>query len=146
MSKAYQTALSYLSRAQRTTEEVRRYLLRKGFDDEEIDKAILKLTQIGYLNDEKYLENYLGSGKSQKYGYARLKLKLLQKGINPELLKNINIDEDEEVAKALELLQKKYKNINGVDKAKYYRFLVNRGFTPTVARKALSLTDNMDKG
>lgn len=146
MSKAYQKALLYLSRAPRTTEEVRRFLLRKGFNDEEITEAIFKLTQIGYLNDEKYLENYLGSGKSQKYGYARLKLKLLQKGINPELLKNLNFAEDEEIAKARELLQKKYKNINSADKAKYYRFLLNRGFSPAVARKALFLTDNMDNG
>ncbi|GAV23114.1 regulatory protein RecX [Carboxydothermus pertinax] len=146
MNRAYQLALNYLSRALRTTEEVRRYLIRKGFKDDEIEEAITKLIELGYLDDKRYLENYLASSKMQKYGFLKVKLKLLQKGINPGLLNDLNFNEDEEVAKAKEILLKKYKYLEPAGYAKYYRFLLSRGFPPSVVQKALFLTDNMDNG
>lgn len=145
-SRAYQKALNYLSRALRTTAEVRQYLSRNGFSNEEIEEVISKLTAIGYLDDRRYLENYLLSEKALRYGINKIKFKLLQKGIDLEHLNNLPVDEEEEVNKAKEILLKKYKQLDPMDYGKYYRFLVGRGFSPAVARKAVFLTDDKDNG
>ncbi|GAV26318.1 regulatory protein RecX [Carboxydothermus islandicus] len=145
-SRAYQKALNYLSRALRTTAEVRQYLSRNGFPNEEIEEVISKLTAIGYLDDRRYLENYLLSEKALRYGINKIKFKLLQKGLDLEHLNNLPVDEEEEVNKAKEILLKKYKQLDPMDYGKYYRFLVGRGFSPAVARKAVFLTDDKDNG
>ena len=55
----YEEALHYISIKLRSIKEMKDYLLKKGYTDEEIKKTNDKLIDNGYLNDEYYSKCYI---------------------------------------------------------------------------------------
>lgn len=55
----YQEALRYINTKMRSIYEMKNYLLKKSYDNEEINKTIDKLMKNGYLNDEYYSKCYI---------------------------------------------------------------------------------------
>lgn len=55
----YEEALCYIKIKLRSVYEMKLYLLKKGYDEKEIDKTIEKLIKNGYLNDEYYSKCYI---------------------------------------------------------------------------------------
>ena len=56
--KAREEAAAYLSRRFRTEEEVRQHLRGKGYEEEEIARAVDDLKDYGYINDFDYCQAY----------------------------------------------------------------------------------------
>lgn len=110
--------------------------LRDGiYPDEIIQIAIDYLKGYGYINDQRYVENYLFTHAGQK-SKMQIQQKLMQKGINRELL-SIAFDEyyqnDENSEKELikKLISKRKVNIldiNRQGKAKLFGYLTRKGF------------------
>lgn len=85
MKTALDAALGYLSRRLLTRFEMVQRLGQKGFSTEEIEKALERLTEWGYLNDREYALSYCRS-KQSSYSKKRIQVELKHKGIEEELI------------------------------------------------------------
>jgi regulatory protein len=134
-------ALHYLSYQDRTKKEMIEYLQKKGCPSEEIDEAVLRLKDYGYINDEDYARHV--SDMTQNHpakGRNTLPRKLGHKGIPEEIIEQTMEDYDESVdtRKALVLANKMMMNALDVPWKKNVdqvgRKLFSRGFSTEVIR------------
>ncbi|MGN0367473.1 MAG: regulatory protein RecX [Wujia sp.] len=137
---AFDTALSYLTFKDRSKQEVRKRLYDKGYEQEEIDMAIEQLVQYGYLDDNRYVRNFIDY-QSQNKGKRRIMMELQQKGISKELATPIfdSMDHDE-VETIASILQKRYRNLDDKDEQQLrsvYNYFARRGFSYDGIRKAI---------
>lgn len=87
LKEALSKAADILTFADNTEKKLREKLKRKGFEDETIDKAVLRLQNAGLLDDERLmLSNVESIANSKLYGRGRIKIELLKKGFQPELI------------------------------------------------------------
>ena len=117
-----------LSLRDRTKKELQQKLNEKYRNSKMVEKSVLKLVELGYINDKEYAVSYI---MSRKYGKKRIVYNLMQKGIGRETIeeayfsieeeyeKNI---EDEKLEKAIEKNIKKEEN-------KLIQYLVRQGFS-----------------
>ena len=117
-----------LSLRDRTKKELQQKLNEKYRNSKMVEKSVLKLVELGYINDKEYAVSYI---MSRKYGKQRITYNLMQKGIGRETIeeayfsieeeyeKNI---EDEKLEKAIEKNIKKEEN-------KLIQYLVRQGFS-----------------
>ena len=117
-----------LSLRDRTKKELQLKLNEKYRNSRMVEKSVLKLVELGYINDKEYAVSYI---MSRKYGKQRIVYNLMQKGIWRETIeeayfsieeeyeKNI---EDEKLEKAIEKNIKKEEN-------KLIQYLVRQGFS-----------------
>lgn len=107
-------ALRLLARRDYSQEEMRKKLIQKGFPFGEVEEVLEKITTQRLINDRRYAQrliNYYGQGKF--WGPYRLIQKLREKGISPELAKEVVTEEEKNfsASKRLKaLLKKKLKN------------------------------------
>ena len=86
--RAYRKALFILERRDHTQAELQKKLQDKDFSQESVEVAIDRLKEYGFINDRRFVEQYLRYhclGKSKRV----LSMKLLQKGIRPELFDSV---------------------------------------------------------
>lgn len=81
-----QAAASRLRRRRYTVSEMRRKLAEDGFGDPEIAELVRGLERSGLLDDADYARAYiLDKSRLLRRGPRRIRIELLQKGIDPEL-------------------------------------------------------------
>lgn len=142
IQKAYHQALNYLGYRQRSTEEVREYLLDHGFDTE-IEPVIQKLLKLKLLNDQFFADSYVRTAVSGgKKGTKRIERELTNKGIAPEKIMNAldnHYSPDQQIENALALAKKKWGSLRnksereGLQKINHY--LSQRGFSKEIIRQ-----------
>lgn len=128
--EAKERAVRYLVLALRTQREVENKLRKLKVNDEIIFQVVEYLKDIGYIDDLKYVDAYLRQCISiPKYSVYEIKMKLLQKGIDKELLqKKLSKFNSKNYEKKLveKLLNGKLKNMEPIkQKAYLYRRGVN---------------------
>lgn len=132
--KAFNYSLNLLAKYYKTKHELIKKLKEKEYNADTINSVIEKLMELGYLNDEMYVEDYIRSkqGSNQTINKKTLYNKLLQKGIDRELiqdsLENAHIDEYDIAMKAAEKKLKSLKGNSREKKAKLYSYLYGKGF------------------
>ncbi len=158
-------ALRFLSYRPRSEKEIRDHLLRKGklkdvekSDTEKVeyeksvDAVIKKLKNLGQINDKEFALWWVEQrGKFRPRGKMLVKLELLQKGVDKELIGELTQGTHEtgatnelELAKKVALKKSvSYKKLEPADfKIKMGHFLARRGFTWDVIKKTVdSLVD-----
>lgn len=106
-----------------------------SFELDETDKNFIVgfLQEEGFINDERYCRSYVKSKLNlKKWGVNKIKLALITKGIDKEIIDNIisEIDKDSYKEELLNLL--KNKKIEETDpykrKAKLIRYAVSKGY------------------
>ena len=130
-AEAFDKALSYLSKAPRTKKEIENSLYKKEYPSFAVNATIQKLTDYGYLDDERYVDGYL-SFYSGDRGVKRLKVDLMQKGVDKNLLeeKLSALPRQEDAAR---LAAKKYlRTHRDADKNKLRAHLYSKGFEYSV--------------
>lgn len=101
-SNLFNKTLNYLSYQSRSTKEVRDYLLK--YAEEEVAEAIIgRLTSLGYLNDELFVQNAFEHAVRNFKGPRYLEEKLKSKGISVALIKDIKSRFNEGLEKELVL-------------------------------------------
>ena len=127
--EAKERAVRYLVLALRTQREVENKLRKLKVNDEVIFQVVEYLKDIGYIDDLKYVDAYLRQCISiPKYSVYEIKMKLLQKGIDKELLqKKLSKFNSKNYEKKLveKLLNGKLKNMEPIKQKAY---LYRRGF------------------
>ena len=85
--EAKEKAVKYLVLALRTELEVRNKLKKINVEDDVINDVIEYLKEIGYIDDSKYVDSYLRQSINiPKYSLYEIKMKLIQKGIDKNLV------------------------------------------------------------
>ncbi|MGI6735801.1 MAG: regulatory protein RecX [Anaerovoracaceae bacterium] len=74
-------SLRYLTYRDRTEEEMRRYLRRKGFAAEETEAEIEALRELRLLDDVRFARQYLAASFARGRGLLRVRRELRQKGV-----------------------------------------------------------------
>lgn len=126
---------------QRSEREVRNYFKNLSFkrkikDQEQISEVAIellinKLKQKRLINDEEFAKSWVQS-RSKKKGKIAIKLELIQKGIDKEIIEEALekvVDEENVAQKALEKKMRVWKNLPPLEfKKKAYEFLMRKGF------------------
>ena len=151
---AIETAAVLLGRHACTVAELRRKLRHKEcFTGEEIESAIARLQEMGYLSDRRYAEDYVAILRGKGYGDRRIYEKLKLKGISPALAGEI-LDADagnrDPFEDAMLLLERRARRIDRVEdpRKRDHRILcmlAGRGFTPDVACRVLKAWAEREK-
>lgn len=111
LEKTKDSAAYYLGRCSRSEKEVRNYLRRKGFDQEDIEETILLFKDYGYINDRRYCRVFFDYAFGKRWGKYRIFAELEQRGIPQEIssleledyLYEKGIDDNFEKQKAMEV-------------------------------------------
>ena len=126
---AKEKAVRYLVLALRTEEEVKNKLRKLNVEEGIIVQVTEYLKSIGYIDDEKYVEAYIRQCINiPKYSKYEIRMKLIQKGINKEILseKLEELDNCDYENKLIDkLLKGKLKNM---EQLKQKAYLYRRGF------------------
>ncbi|WP_326906594.1 regulatory protein RecX [Sedimentibacter sp. MB31-C6] len=144
-NKAYNYAISILSRRAKSEKELRLKMSQKGYENEYIDFTIDKLKQNKYIDDSDYSERFiLDKLNFSKYGKLKIREALYNKGIDKQIIdeKLILISSEDEFKRSYELAEKKLKSLSKLDsqkkRIKLYNFLINKGFEYDTVKKVVS--------
>lgn len=147
----YNYGIYTLSRSAKCESELRLKMKNKGFEPRLIDKAINRLKEQDYLNDERYCEMFINDKINiSKHGILKIKQALYFKGINKEIIEEKlgRISREEEEERAYLLARKKLAVINEEEprkkRAKISNYLLGRGFEYDVVRRTVSRLLNME--
>lgn len=144
---ALMTAVDYLARQAHSEKRLREKLERKGFPEEEIDKAIARLIERHYLDDaDLCAQQFMYLYNESRNSVRQICTKLMQRGFDHDLVWSV-VPEDtfeREVAAAGRVLTIKYKP---TDKTKKMMAnLYQKGFSVDVAHAAVrSFTEDAEE-
>jgi regulatory protein len=146
-NKAYEYALNLLSARAYSSRNLRRKLVQKEFDPDDIEAAMAGLTESKLLDDSKFAAEYarqklVVGGSSSR----RVEQELQKKGIGRDQAKEAvtAVAEDEsvdEAASAEKAARKKFKSLSGlepdVQRRRLFGFLARRGFDLDDVKRAV---------
>ena len=103
----------------------------------------------GYLNDRAFCEQWIHYRSSGSYGAARIRQELRRKGVSESEVSEAmeSVSEEDQVEAAAVLARRKRRQLGPAEdpyktKSKIIQYLVRRGFSWDVAKKAYDLTEN----
>ena len=117
-----------LSLRDRTKKELQLKLNEKYRNSRMVEKSVLKLVELGYINDKEYAVSYI---MSRKYGKQRITYNLMQKGIGRETIEEAYFSIEEEYEKNIEdeMLEKAIEKNIKKEENKLIQYLVRQGFS-----------------
>lgn len=139
-------ALLAISRRALTERELRDRLARQ-FEPDEIDLAVVRLTDLGYLDDQRRAVEYV-EARRERYGSRRLRQDLARRGI-PRNAVEAATDGLDEAAVAIEIARRRLPSLRALDepqqRRRLYGYLQRRGFGHEVTRQALTVVIGGDE-
>lgn len=111
-----------------------------------VETVLTEFEERGWLSDERYIESYLNQ-KAYRFGERRLKQELQQKGVSESLIsEQLEALKESEYERAREVWGKKYnkKPEDAKTYAKQLRFLVYRGFSPSLSQRVIRGSEETD--
>ncbi len=132
-------ALRYLSMREHSRIELQRKLAAHAQEGDDLDALLGWLEANKYLSQERFAEA-LVRRRAARFGNSRIVLELQSHGIGGEALAELKgslVDED---SRAIEALARKFANPpqDAQERAKYMRFLQQRGFSQRAIKAALA--------
>lgn len=141
---AMDAALKYISYQMRSESEVLKKLKQKGVSENAAGKAVLRLREIGYLDDMAYAKAYASELK-ERMGSRGIARKFYEKGIGKELAEEVLRglgDFSKTAAMQAEKLFEKYKDLDKRKaREKVFQTLMRRGFEIDDIRQAVRRDD-----
>jgi regulatory protein len=129
-----------LGRRDRTVNEMRQKLSRKTDNPEWIEMAIKKLQEWDYLNEKRFVENFLKNcNEFKNYGPLRIKQEFRLKGADKDTVNSVMEEDDFDYFEAaLQYLNKKYNQPveDRKERDRITRYLSGRGFSFDMIRYA----------
>ena len=143
--QAFNKASDYLASRLHSKKELKTKLLKKGFCIEAIDKAINKLEEYGYIDDQNFAKLFIEA--NSKLSKQMLANKLFEKGVEKNIVQTqlANLPIEQELDTAISLTEKYLKGKDfATCKTKLYAFLVRKGFGYETINKAIKIVTNKD--
>lgn len=125
-------AMNLLMVKDRTEGELRRRLKQDGYNEEIIDIALAYVQSYGYIDDKRYVTNYLNysTGKLSKRALSR---KLMEKGLKRDLVDQAVAEADIDDRTRLQaLMNQHYGDITlkePKERQRIYNYFLRRGFS-----------------
>ena len=136
---ALERALASLSRRSHTEHELRQRL-RRQFADEEIDTAVDRLRQLGYLDDARWATEFVEARRG-RLGARRLRQDLVRRGVPREHVEAAT-DNLDEAAAAIATARRRVPSLRRLEpdlrRQRLYGYLQRRGFSYDVTRRAIA--------
>ncbi len=132
---AWQKALRFLGFRPRTTQEITRYLEKKGFSDVVVTTTLTRLQEQNFVNDKAFAELWIENRSTfRPRSHRLLSRELRQKGVTNETIQNVLEDtvlpEEELAYKAATKLAQRYQSLDWQTfRQKFGGFLARRGFS-----------------
>lgn len=127
----FNRGLGALEKSMKSERMLKTYLKEKGYPLLCINKAIEKLKEYGYIDDEAFVENFISTYSSSK-SKRKIKYDLLSKGIKEEIIERHlkSIDDEDEREKCVKFALKYMKNreFDLKTKQKLFNHLAGKGF------------------
>lgn len=146
--RAYNYAVSLLSRRDHTKKEISDKLRLKGYS-QYIDSVTEKLTNQGYLNDERFAKMFVRELISLKgYGKRRIEQELIRKGVDRDTVREILSETEVPEGRINEIITKKYSRYLDTEKGvqKTFNALMRLGYSYGEIRDALKeIADECDE-
>ena len=106
--RAYNYAVSLLSRRDHSERELMTKLAQKGYTDG-AEEAVEKLKNGGYVSDERFARLYVRELKTLKrYGKRRIEQELYRKGIDRDTIREVLDETDFDESELVSLIERKY--------------------------------------
>lgn len=131
----YQQALGYIDTRMRSKEEIKNYLLKKGYEEDLVWDTVDKLEKNGFINDTAFAKAYLSDKLNlSNDGINKIKKSLSNYGVSDNIIEeisaNVNLEEqDDRIEKLINRqlrLNKKY--TGNMLKNRILNYLVNLGY------------------
>lgn len=148
LKKARSRALRFLTYRARTVKELETYLQQKEFAAGIVASVIAEMKDYGYLDDYKFVRDFINYRKSRGYGKKRIQYELKLKGIERECVEELiaeNFDREEELNTIRDMLKKRMPDHGLIDRrwiARQAGFLARRGFQENLIMTALREFDD----
>lgn len=138
-------AYRYLSRRERTVEEVRRHLIGHAVDQAGVEAAIAALIERGYLDDERFARLFVQDKRSlEQWGSERIGRDLEARGIDREVVEAALAHEAEaegggDLERALALLRRRFPSPSRErrERDRALGVLIRKGYDSELALDAL---------
>ncbi len=134
-------ACKLLGRQSYTRAALARKLAGRG-EAENVKIVLDRLAESGYIDDRAFAQNYIQSRSARHpSGRRLLEMKLKSKGVPDTIIKETlnELEPETEEAAAQKLAAKKAALLKNLEpmarKKRVFQFLLNRGFSPEIARK-----------
>ena len=143
LRQAYHSAIKMLSAREHSSFELTHKLNQRGYSGNTIEQLLEDLQNDGYQSDDRFAEQYARQRLNKGYGPLSIKAKLHERGIGSGLasaaLAALEVDWQ---AHAMEVIGRKFSDEDIVIteskiESRIARFLQSRGFSATVALRAL---------
>ncbi len=128
MDSAFDQAIKYISKYQKTESELVDYLQKKGYMPSLCQAVLKKVKEYRYIDDKNFVEAYVKQNRG-RVGINKIKQSLKQKGISDELISQIEIEEDISDLQKIALKYLKNKEKNSANMQKCMKFMFSRGFS-----------------
>lgn len=133
--RARKKAMRLLERMDRTEKGLKEKLTQAGFSGEAAEDAVSYVKEYGYINDQRYAENYIFSRIREK-SRQRIFQELYQKGVARETAEKawetvFSLEQPDERELLRSTVEKKYMPGSELDEKqmrRLYGYLVRRGF------------------
>lgn len=140
--RAFERALKSISVRERTENEVREFLARRGYERDVIGDVVRSLREEGLVDDAGYARRFAEDKRLiDQWGTDRIARDLARRGIGLDLIEGAlaGIDADDEIQTAIELLDRRFPMPFDGDRErdKAWRMLVRRGYQPELAYSAV---------
>jgi regulatory protein len=145
--RTYNRALDMLTRAPRSTRDLRRRLLLKGEPEADVDVTVERLTASGLLNDESYARAFVRSKvASQGFSRRRLQQELAKRGVardvaDAAIVEVLHDEGVDETANIERVAQKKLRTLRGLDeetqRRRLFAYLARCGYDVEDVRVAV---------
>lgn len=152
-SQALGAALRYMAVRDRTRQEVKCYLRKKGFSEQAAREALKRLEGWGYLDDRRVALNWARTKKQVAlWGQARVVAGLKRRGLEQETIQDLLCVLDQELPDADVALRAARKYIRTHPKAgsalsrRLAAYLLRRGFAPETIIRLISKELGKDLG
>ncbi|GGE78998.1 regulatory protein RecX [Streptosporangium jomthongense] len=148
--KARSVALRLLARREHSRQELAMKLRQRKLDSSVISAVLDEYEDKGWLDDNRFAEEYSRQRIASGYGPVRVQAELQQRGIHhtPECVSE-SVDADW-IHRALLLREKRFGlsdlSSDRDEKMRQARFLTRRGFTANQVERALEVRDAIDPG
>ncbi len=138
--RAKQKAMALLKRSDRTEKELRLKLKQNEYPEEAIEEAVAYVMKYGYVDDERYLENYVFYKKGSK-SKRIMELELQQKGLSKEQIREQmekeEVNDEEAIQKAIRKKIGTKTELSYEETQKVAAYLYRKGFKEEDIRKYL---------
>jgi regulatory protein len=139
----HERALGLLAVRSRSRRELERRLLQAGFDAAEVFDELVRLEEVGLIDDEAFARQVVDHEiAGRRSGRRRVASVLARSGVSSSVLEGAisGMDDDGEEDRARDLATARARRLGGLEPSKAFgrltAYLMRRGYAPDLARRA----------